>query len=136
MRNTEKSLVALAISLDGNGIKFGLGDNGDLSVEVDAKIKLSVGDFELVIFKLVTWQLGSWSSTRGRKNVVTLKRRIEPSEHSGACSHSRKYEKLSLGHFELDLETISLLALKYEPTLVFRKHFSVAKIYPAMPMAY
>ena len=33
-----RSLVALAVSLDGNGIKFGLGDNGDLSVEVDAKI--------------------------------------------------------------------------------------------------
>ena len=31
-------LVALAVSLDGNGIKFGLGDNGNLSVEVDAKI--------------------------------------------------------------------------------------------------
>ena len=29
-------LVALAVSLDGNGIKFGLGDNGNLSVEVDA----------------------------------------------------------------------------------------------------
>ena len=33
-----KCLVALAVSLDGNGIKFGLGDNGNLSVEVDAKI--------------------------------------------------------------------------------------------------
>ena len=31
-------LIALAVSLDGNGIKFGLGDNGNLSVEVDAKI--------------------------------------------------------------------------------------------------
>ena len=31
------NLVALAVSLDGNGIKFGLGDNGNLSVEVDAK---------------------------------------------------------------------------------------------------
>merc|ERR1719454_2166011 len=28
-------LVALAVSLDGNGIKFGLGDNGNLGVEVD-----------------------------------------------------------------------------------------------------
>ena len=35
-------LVALAVSLDGNGIKFGLGDNGNLSVEVDAKIKISL----------------------------------------------------------------------------------------------
>ena len=34
-----KSLVAFAVSLDGNGIKFGLGDNGDLSVEVDAKME-------------------------------------------------------------------------------------------------
>ena len=34
-----KYLVALAVSLDGNGIKFGLGDNGNLSVEVDAEIK-------------------------------------------------------------------------------------------------
>ena len=33
-----KHLVALAVSLDGNGIKFGLGDNGNLSMEVDAKI--------------------------------------------------------------------------------------------------
>ena len=31
-------LVALAVSLDGNGIKFGLGDNGNLGVEVDAEI--------------------------------------------------------------------------------------------------
>ena len=31
-------LVALAVSLDGNGIKFCLGDNGNLSVEVDAEI--------------------------------------------------------------------------------------------------
>ena len=31
-------LVALAVSLDGNGIKFGLGDDSNLSVEVDAKI--------------------------------------------------------------------------------------------------
>ena len=34
-----KYLVALAVSLDGNGIKFGLGDDGNLSVEVDAEIK-------------------------------------------------------------------------------------------------
>ena len=33
-----KYLVALAVSLDRDGIKFGLGDNGDLSVEVDAEI--------------------------------------------------------------------------------------------------
>ena len=32
-----KYLVALAVSLDRDGIKFGLGDNGDLSVEVDAE---------------------------------------------------------------------------------------------------
>ena len=32
-------LVALAVSLDGNGVKFGLGDNGNLGVKVDAKIK-------------------------------------------------------------------------------------------------
>ena len=31
------NLVAFAVSLDRNGIKFGLGDNGNLSVEVDAK---------------------------------------------------------------------------------------------------
>ena len=33
-------LIALAIALDGDGIKFGLGDDGNLSVEVDAKIKM------------------------------------------------------------------------------------------------
>ena len=33
-----KYLVALAVSLDGNGIKFGLGNDGNLSVEVDAEI--------------------------------------------------------------------------------------------------
>ena len=38
-----KLLVALAVSLDRDGIKFGLGDNGNLSVEVDAEM-----------FKLVT----------------------------------------------------------------------------------
>ena len=31
-------LVALAVSLDGNGVKFGLGDNGNLGVEVDAEL--------------------------------------------------------------------------------------------------
>ena len=31
-------LVALAVSLDGNGVKFGLGDNGNLGMEVDAEI--------------------------------------------------------------------------------------------------
>ena len=30
-------LIALAIALDGDGVKFGLGDNGNLSVEVDAE---------------------------------------------------------------------------------------------------
>ena len=35
-------LVAFAVSLDGNGIKFGLGDNGDLSVEVDAEMEISL----------------------------------------------------------------------------------------------
>ena len=39
-----KYLVALAVSLDGNGIKFGLGDNGNLSVEVDAKIENKFSD--------------------------------------------------------------------------------------------
>ena len=34
-----KYLVALAVSLYGNSIKFGLGDDGNLSVEVDAKMK-------------------------------------------------------------------------------------------------
>ena len=34
-----KYLVALAVSFYGNSIKFGLGDDGNLSVEVDAKIK-------------------------------------------------------------------------------------------------
>ena len=37
-------LVALAVSLDRDGIKFGLGDNGNLSVEVDAKIENKFGD--------------------------------------------------------------------------------------------
>ena len=32
-------LIALAIALDGDGVKFGLGDNGNLSVEVDAEEK-------------------------------------------------------------------------------------------------
>ena len=31
-------LIALAIALDGDGIKFGLGDNGNLSVAVDAEM--------------------------------------------------------------------------------------------------
>ena len=31
-------LIAFAVSLDGDGVKFGLGDDGNLSVEVDAKI--------------------------------------------------------------------------------------------------
>ena len=44
------NLVALAVSLDGNGIKFGLGDNGNLSVEVDAKIYIKL----VIIIKLVT----------------------------------------------------------------------------------
>ena len=37
-----KHLVALAVSLDRDGIKFGLGDNGNLSVEVDAKLRIRV----------------------------------------------------------------------------------------------
>ena len=35
------SLVALAVSLDRNGIKFGLGNDGNLGVEVDAKINVT-----------------------------------------------------------------------------------------------
>ena len=31
-----KCLIALAVSLDRDGIKFGLGDDGNLSVKVDA----------------------------------------------------------------------------------------------------
>ena len=31
-------LIAFAVSLDGDGVKFGLGDDGNLGVEVDAKI--------------------------------------------------------------------------------------------------
>ena len=34
-------LVALAVSLDGNGIKFGLGNDSNLGVEVDAKINVT-----------------------------------------------------------------------------------------------
>ena len=30
-------LIAFAISLDWDGVQFGLGDNGDLGVEVDAE---------------------------------------------------------------------------------------------------
>ena len=44
------NLVALAVSLDGNGIKFGLGDNGNVSVEVDAERMLvndSCGDINV-----------------------------------------------------------------------------------------
>ena len=37
-----KRSVALAVSLDRDGIKFGLGDNGNLSVEVDAKLRIRV----------------------------------------------------------------------------------------------
>ena len=53
-------LVALAVSLDGNGIKFGLGDNGNLGVEVDAEqkyylVKLKKGDKIMVtIFFVLT----------------------------------------------------------------------------------
>ena len=32
-------LVAFAVSLDRDGVEFGFGDNGDLSVEVDARIE-------------------------------------------------------------------------------------------------
>ena len=48
-------LVALAVSLDGNGIKFGLGDNGNLSVEVDAEIKIRLMTL-LVTKKSNCWQ--------------------------------------------------------------------------------
>ena len=34
-----KYLVAFAVSLDRDGVEFGFGDNGDLSVEVDARIE-------------------------------------------------------------------------------------------------
>ena len=37
-----KHLVALAVSLDRDGIKFGLGDNGNLSVEVDAELRIRI----------------------------------------------------------------------------------------------
>jgi hypothetical protein len=33
-------LIALAVALDGDGIKLGLGDDGDLGVEVDAERKM------------------------------------------------------------------------------------------------
>ena len=36
-------LIALAIALDGDGVKFGLGDNGNLGVEVDAEKRLLLG---------------------------------------------------------------------------------------------
>ena len=40
-------LIALAIALDGDGIKFGLGDNGNLSVEVDAEnFRLKLNHFK------------------------------------------------------------------------------------------
>ena len=32
-------LVALAVSLDGNGVKFSLGDNSNLGVEIDAELE-------------------------------------------------------------------------------------------------
>ena len=35
----KKGLVALAVSLDGNFVQFSLGDNGNLGVEGDAKMK-------------------------------------------------------------------------------------------------
>ena len=37
-------LIALAIALDGDGIKFGLGDDGNLGMEVDARIENDIGD--------------------------------------------------------------------------------------------
>ena len=34
-----KGLIALAVALDGDGIELGLGDDGDLGVEVDTERK-------------------------------------------------------------------------------------------------
>ena len=36
------SLIALAVTLDGDGVEFGLCDDGNLGVEVDAEILVSV----------------------------------------------------------------------------------------------
>ena len=38
-RRKGEFLIALAVALDGDGIKLGLGDDGDLGVEVDAERK-------------------------------------------------------------------------------------------------
>ena len=38
-RKEGKFLIALAVALDGDGIELGLGDDGDLGVEVDAERK-------------------------------------------------------------------------------------------------
>ena len=67
-------LIALAIALDGDGIKFGLGDNGNLSVEVDAenfRLKLSLvflvhffvkdGHFENFTYSPVITTSGDWT---------------------------------------------------------------------------
>ena len=48
-------LIALAIALDGDGIKFGLGDNGNLSVEVDAKIENKFDDTFLMVTYNIFW---------------------------------------------------------------------------------
>ena len=40
-KEIKEGLVAFAVSLDRDGVKFGLGDNGNLGVEVDAKIEFS-----------------------------------------------------------------------------------------------
>ena len=48
-------LIALAIALDGDGIKFGLGDDGNLSVEVDAKIENKFDDTFLMVTCNIFW---------------------------------------------------------------------------------
>ena len=42
-KEIKEGLVAFAVSLDRDGVKFGLGDDGNLCVEVDAEIKFSFG---------------------------------------------------------------------------------------------
>ena len=51
--NCPKGLVALAVSLDGDFVQLGLGDDGDLGVECDARKK--GGDFKgQVVISLLT----------------------------------------------------------------------------------
>ena len=38
-KGEKRNLVALAVALDGDGIELGLGDDGDLGVQVDAEIQ-------------------------------------------------------------------------------------------------